>query len=97
MVFDAHDRAFTFFGGGCTPGIYDNMSTTVDAILVGKERRFNRRFERICSHHLVEPTACSPAAGWENRSAGSSLAPAHPASWPACGSRLWKGEAVTGA
>jgi len=32
---------------------------------VGKERRFNRRFERMCSHHLVEPTACSPAAGWE--------------------------------
>ncbi len=40
-------------------------ATAVDAILVGKERRFNRRFERMCSHHLVEPTACSPAAGWE--------------------------------
>jgi len=65
MVFDAHDRAFAFFGGGCARGIYDNMSTAVDAILVGKERRFNRRFERMCSHHLVEPTACSPAAGWE--------------------------------
>jgi len=34
-------------------------------VLVGKERRFNRRFERMCSHHLVEPTASSPAAGWE--------------------------------
>ena len=40
-------------------------STAVDAILVGKERRFNRRFERMCSHHLVEPVACTPAAGWE--------------------------------
>ena len=65
MVFDAHDRAFAFFGGACTRGIYDNMSTAVDAILVGKERRFNRGFLRMCSHHLVEPTACSPAAGWE--------------------------------
>jgi len=65
MVFDAHDQAFAFFGGACARGIYDNMSTAVDAILVGKERRFNRRFERMCSHHLVEPTACSPAAGWE--------------------------------
>ena len=65
MVFDAHDRAFAFFGGACVRGIYDNMSTAVDAILVGKERRFNRRFERMCSHHLIEPTACSPAAGWE--------------------------------
>jgi len=41
------------------------MSTAVDAILVGKDRRFNRGFQRMCSHHLVEPTACTPAAGWE--------------------------------
>lgn len=65
MVFDAHDRAFAFYGGVCVRGIYDNMSTAVDAILTGKDRRFNKRFERLCSHHLVEPTACSPAAGWE--------------------------------
>lgn len=38
MVFDAHDRAFAFFKGCCTRGIYDNMKTAVDAIFVGKER-----------------------------------------------------------
>ena len=38
MVFDAHDRAFTFFKGVCTRGIYDNMKTAVDAIFVGKKR-----------------------------------------------------------
>ncbi len=38
MVFDAHDKAFAFFGGACARGIYDNMKTAVDAILVGKER-----------------------------------------------------------
>ncbi len=65
MVFDAHDEAFAHFGGACVRGIHDNMSTAVDAILIGKERRFNARFERMCSHHLVEPTACSPASGWE--------------------------------
>ena len=27
MVFDAHDRAFAFFRGACTRGIYDNMKT----------------------------------------------------------------------
>ena len=32
MVFDAHDRAFAFFRGACTRGIYDNMKTAVDAI-----------------------------------------------------------------
>src|SRR5690606_33521342 len=32
MVFDAHDRAFAFFKGTCTRGIYDNMKTAVDAV-----------------------------------------------------------------
>lgn len=65
MVFDAHDRGFRFFGGACRRGIYDNMKTAVDAIFTGKERRFNRRFEQMCSHYLVEPVACTPASGWE--------------------------------
>jgi DNA-directed RNA polymerase subunit K/omega len=65
MVFDAHDRAFRLFGGMGRRGIYDNMATAVDTVFVGKERRFNRRFLRMCSHYLVEPTAGTPAAGWE--------------------------------
>ena len=65
MVFDAHERAFAFFRGACTRGIYDNMKTAVDAIFVGKDRRYNRRFLQMCSHHLVEPVACTPASGWE--------------------------------
>ncbi len=65
MVIDAHNRAFAFFGGTCRRGIYDNMSTAVDKVLQGKERKFNRRFVQLCSHYLVEPVACSPGAGWE--------------------------------
>jgi transposase len=65
MVFDAHDRAFAFFKGTCTRGIYDNMKTAVDAIFVGKARAYNRRFQQMCAHYLVEPVACTPAAGWE--------------------------------
>src|SRR6266436_3928197 len=65
MVFDAHDHAFGLFGGMCRRGIYDNMTTAVDAVFLGKERRFNRRFLRMCSHYLVDPVACTPAAGWE--------------------------------
>jgi transposase len=65
MLFDAHDRAFAFFKGGCGRGIYDNMKTAVEAIFVGRERAYNRRFLRMCSHYLVEPVACNPAAGWE--------------------------------
>ena len=65
MVFDAHDRAFAFFGGACTRGIYDNMKTAVATVFVGKERQYNRRFLQMCSHYLVQPVACTPASGWE--------------------------------
>jgi transposase len=65
MVFDAHDRAFAFFKGTCTRGIYDNMKTAVETVFIGKDRAFNRRFLQMCGHYLVEPTACTPASGWE--------------------------------
>ena len=65
MVFDAHDRAFAFFGGACTRGIYDNMKTAVETVFVGKDRQYNRRFLQMCSHYLVQPVACTPASGWE--------------------------------
>ena len=65
MVFDAHEKAFAFFKGVPRRGIYDNMATAVNSVFVGKERQFNLRFLRLMSHHLVEPTACTPAAGWE--------------------------------
>jgi len=65
MVFDAHQRAFTFFGGVPTRGIYDNMKTAVDAVFMGKQRQFNRRFLLMADHYMFEPTACTPASGWE--------------------------------
>jgi len=65
MVFDAHAKAFAFLGGVPRRGIYDNLKPAVDAVFVGRERRYNRRFLVMCNHYLVEPTACTPAAGWE--------------------------------
>jgi transposase len=65
MVFDAHDRAFALFKGTCVRGIYDNMKTAVETIFVGKERLYNRRFQQMCSHYLIDPVACTPASGWE--------------------------------
>ena len=65
MVFDAHERAFAFFKGACTRGIYDNMKTAVETVFVGKDRQYNRRFLQMCAHHLVDPVACTPASGWE--------------------------------
>ena len=49
-----HER---FFGGACARGIYDNMKTSLDAIFVGKDRAYNRRFQQMCGHYLVEPMA----------------------------------------
>ena len=51
--------------GVCQRGIYDNMKTAVNAVFIGKEREYNERFVQMCSHHLVEPVACTPGAGWE--------------------------------
>ena len=65
MLFDAHAEAFSFFNGIPLRGIYDNMKTAVDTVFTGKERKFNQRFTQMLSHYLVEPTACTPAAGWE--------------------------------
>ncbi|NQT68196.1 MAG: IS21 family transposase [Desulfobacteraceae bacterium] len=65
MVFDAHMRAFEFFGGVCCRGIYDNLKTVVNKILAGKERNYNSRFAQLSSHYLFEPVACTPASGWE--------------------------------
>ena len=41
------------------------MKTAVSTVFVGKKRDYNRRFQELCSHHLVEPVACTPGAGWE--------------------------------
>ena len=91
MVFDAHDRAFAFFRGACTRGIYDNMKTAVETVFVGKDRRFNRRFAQMCGHYLVEPVACTPASGWEKGQVenqaewcGNASSP------PGCGSRAMR-------
>lgn len=65
MLFDAHAKAFAFFDGIPLRGIYDNMKTAVDNVFIGKDRVFNRRFIQMLSHYLVEPTACTPASGWE--------------------------------
>ena len=65
MVFDAHDRAFASFGGLCGRGIYDNMTTAVKRVLLGRDREINPRFERLCSHYLITPEFCTPRAGWE--------------------------------
>jgi len=59
MVFDAHDRAFAFFQGACTRGIYDNMKTAVEAVFIGKDRKFNPAF---ATHPQFREFCCPSAA-----------------------------------
>jgi transposase len=88
MVFDAHDRAFALFKGTCSRGIYDNMKTAVEAIFIGKDRLYNRRFLQMCSHYLIEPVACTPASGGRrDRSRTRSGLYASASSHRACASR----------
>jgi hypothetical protein len=65
MLLEAHNRAFAFYCGCPRQGIYDNLPTAVAKVLKGKKRKFTSRFERMCDHFLLEPVACTPAAGWE--------------------------------
>mgnify|MGYP000843951560 FL=1 len=65
MLFDAHNRAFAFFGGVPQRMVYDNLKAVVQTILIGKERQFNPRFMALANHYLFEPVACTPGSGWE--------------------------------
>jgi transposase len=65
MLFDAHTRSFTAFGGIPRRGIYDNMKTAVDKVGRGKARSVNARFDAMCGHYLFEPDFCNVASGWE--------------------------------
>lgn len=66
MVFDAHEKAFAFFGGVCVRETYGNMLTAVGGIRAGKGRAWNSWFLWICSHSLVEQMACTVVSGWEH-------------------------------
>ena len=64
MVFAAHERACASSAGSAGVGSMKHEDGG-RGVFVGRERGFNRRFARMCSHYLVEPVACSPGAGWE--------------------------------
>jgi transposase len=59
MVFDGHDRAFAFFKGTCTRGIYDNMKTAVDTVFVGCSVRIGRAL--ITAETVLRRQTTTPA------------------------------------
>ena len=60
MVLDFHVKAFSFFGGSCENGIYDNMKTAVKKVLRGKDRIWQAKLNLLSYHYLFELDACTP-------------------------------------
>jgi len=63
--FDGHAEAFQFYGGVPRHVTYDNLTTAVQQILVGKQRAEQRQFIALRSHYVFESRFCSPGEGHE--------------------------------
>ncbi len=81
MLFDAHTRAFTAWGGVPRRGIYDNMKTAVDQVKKGKARVVNTRFSAMASHYLFDPVFCNVASGWEKGVVEKNVQDSRPRIW----------------
>jgi transposase len=81
MLFDAHTRAFTAWGGIPRRGIYDNMKTAVDQVKKGKGRVVNTRFSAMTSHYLFDPEFCNVASGWEKGVVEKNVQDSRPRIW----------------
>ena len=64
-LFDGHVRAFSFFGGVFPILIYDNLTTAVQKIFRGKDRRLQESFDRFRAYYNFSPVFCNPGQGHE--------------------------------
>jgi transposase len=65
MVLSAFVKALAFYGGVPRRVIIDNPKTMVTFVSRSKDRTFHPRFLALMNHYVIEPVACTPAAGWE--------------------------------
>jgi hypothetical protein len=64
-LFDAHIRAFGFFGGVFPRLIYDNLTTAVQKVFKGKRRLEQESFRRFRAYYTFEASFCTPGEGHE--------------------------------
>jgi len=64
-LFEAHIQAFDFFGGMFSTLIYDNLTTAVDKVLRGRERKINESFSKFQAYYNFTPRFCNPGQGHE--------------------------------
>jgi len=63
--FDAHVKAFSYFGGIFPVLIYDNLTTAVQKVLKGKKRIKQESFTKFHAYYNFIPRFCNVAAGHE--------------------------------
>jgi len=63
--FDAHMRAFEFFGGVFPVLIYDNLTTAVGKVMRGKDRQEQEAFSKFKAYYSFEAKFCTPGKAHE--------------------------------
>jgi hypothetical protein len=63
--FDAHIHAFAFFGGVFPVLIYDNLTTAVRKVLLGRDRIEQDSFCKFKAYYSFESRFCNPDSGNE--------------------------------
>lgn len=63
--FDAHARAFLFFGGVFPVLIYDNLTSAVRKVLRGRDRLEQEEFIKLKAYYNFEARFCNPGSGYE--------------------------------
>ncbi len=64
-LFDAHIQAFSYFGGIFPVLIYDNLTTAVQKVLVGKDRILQEEFKKFKAYYNFTARFCTPGEGHE--------------------------------
>lgn len=63
--FDAHMQAFSFFGGVFRTVVYDNLTSAVEKVLKGKDRKEQEGFRKFHSYYNFTARFCNVDSGHE--------------------------------
>lgn len=63
--FDAHARAFAFFGGVFPVLVYDNLTSAVRKVMHGKDRQEQEAFIKFKAYYSFDARFCNPDGGHE--------------------------------
>jgi transposase len=63
--FEGHMRGFDFFDGVFPVLIYDNLTTAVEKVLRGKDRRLQESFSKFQAYYNFSPRFCNRGQGHE--------------------------------